>query len=105
MFTFFDELPENNAQHYFNILTICVEVAQDYWDQIFPQELDEVWYLQDITSSRPKAYHFYIEEDLDEDFEYEITYFPHTVIAITQDNQILCYEMLDFDTIDPWYID
>lgn len=108
MFTFFDELPEflpENAQFYFNILMVCIEISQDCWDKYFHQDIDEIWYLQDITSSRPKVYHFYIEDNIDEDFEYEVSCFPHTVIAVGQDNQILCYDMLDFDTPDTWEID
>lgn len=108
MFTFFDELPEflpKDAQFYYNILIVCIEVSQEYWNEYFPKDINETWYLQDITSSRPKAYHFYIEDDIDEDYDYEIYCIPHTVIAVEQDKQIQCYNMIDFDTDDPWEID
>lgn len=109
---YFYDIPEHglpkNSQYYFNIFVICVAIRPDCGLEIFGNsQINDIWYLDDITAARPYVYHFYVEQELvdDEDnADFYIEGYPHCVVEI-QDNYNICfYEMIDFDTDDLWEI-
>lgn len=108
---FFDIKPESlpfDGQYYFNILVIVMAVNKEAWTQLVAdtdiQGLECIWYTDEITSPQPKAYCIYLEDSLREDELFEISIYPHKVVEISG-NDISWYDMIDFDTDDPWSID
>lgn len=110
---YFYNIPEHglpqNGQYYFNILVICIAIKPDWRLEIFGNsQINDVWYLDNITSVRPYVYHFYIEQELINDkdnVDFYIEAYPHCVVEIRDDYNICFYEMIDFDTDDLWEID
>lgn len=118
--TFYD-IPENGLprenEYYFNVLVICIAVIPQLAKELLGENVDEIYYLDQITSTRPTVYHFYIEPELGiqydeteeeeyrEEVVYEICLFPHSVVEISPQGEISFFEMLDFDTEDFWRID
>lgn len=104
---FFDEseydLPKD-AQYYFNILVICVAVSPRYAQNIFDKDIIDIWDIQQITNPRPNVVHVFVDKHIDEDIDFLIECFPHSVVEIDQ-QKIGFYDMIDFDTNDPWRID
>ena len=86
---FFDEpynaLPKD-AQYYFNILIICVAVSPQYAQEIFQQNIIDMWDIQNINDGRPFAVH-------------------NQVLEVDPKLGISFYEMIDYDIDDPWRLD
>lgn len=112
-------MPESSS-YYFNISVICIGIStQDANEYGLTDGIQEIWYLDNITNSHPSITKVYIEEDLDiiingeEDEDYQnvlevelsIYCYPHQVVEITKDNEIFHYDLIDFETHDPWRID
>lgn len=93
----------NNAQYYFNILVICIAVSPTHAQYILDKNISDIWYMQQITDSRPKVIHIFVDEMMDKDIDYLIECFPHSVVEVNQ-QRIYFYDMIDFDTDDPWEI-
>ena len=55
---FFDEpylhLPKD-AQYYFNILIVCIAVSPEYAQEIFQQNIIDMWDIQNVNDGRPFA--------------------------------------------------
>lgn len=101
---FFDIDPmtlEAGSQFYFNILVHVLLIAEDD-DSIMPLNVYEQWYCQELTAARPKIYGVCRTDDLDEDSLYEVECHPHSVVEITKEGEVMWYDMIDFDTEDPW---
>lgn len=105
---FFDEpynaLPKD-AQYYFNILIICIAVSPQYAQEIFQQNIIDMWNIQNINDGRPFAVHIYTTHHINKDFEYELQCLPHQVLEVDPKLGISFYEMIDYDTDDPWRLD
>lgn len=105
---FFDEDPKNfqqSAQYYFNVLVKTIAIHPNLARQIFNTNIEEIFFIDKITSPRPNIIYCFIDDELDEDTEFEIEYFPHCVVEVSEITGVTCYDMLDFDTDDPWRID
>ncbi len=106
---FFDEeymsLPDK-ARYYFNILVICIAVSPEDNDNILPDGVTNIWFLDNINDARPWIIHFYLDDESDDtDIDYSIEFFPHSVVEIHDELGISFYNMLDFNTTDFWRID
>lgn len=106
--SFFDEEPMSlprDGQYYFNILVVCIGVSPQLMQENGFSDLLDIWDIQELTEPRPKIIHIYQDECLDEDIEYEMTYFPHCVVEVSPSLGVSWWDMLDFETDDPWRID
>lgn len=104
---FFDEpyldLPEK-AQYYFNILIISIAISPQYAQEIFQNKVINLWDIQGVNDPRPIAIHIYTSYHINKDFDYEVQCIPHQVLEVNE-NEISFYEMIDYDTSDPWRLD
>lgn len=100
------------AIYYHNVLMICVAITPKNWQF---DDMDEIWYLDQITSARPTAYIFYPDEDLEEEFddegnsiEFEIELISHCVVEVCDNNSVCWYPGDDndgeFNLKDSWRI-
>lgn len=107
--TFFDNHPQHlpyDGEYYFNILVTCIALQPELAKEVFPQqEIVDIWDLDKITEARPQVVHIYSDETLSQDIDFEIQCFPHTVVEISQKYGISFYDMIDFDTEEPWKIE
>lgn len=110
---FFDINPNHlphDGQYYFNVLVITIALNLETWQEaiedISIEGLESIWYTDQLTSPRPTAIHVYYEEELDgeEGCDFEITAYEHKVVEISS-NGIAWYDMIDWDTDDPWDFD
>lgn len=110
-----DRLPKDSS-YYFNILVKCIAISPQCAEECeFPDGVQEIWYLDNINSSHPFITRVYVDNGLDEenfdadiefaDTLFEVYCYPHQVVEITKDNQILHYDFIDFDFSDPWRLD
>lgn len=100
-----EKLPEG-AQFYHGIFVITIAIAEDIWEEDF----DSIWYMQQLTGPRPYAIHIYKEEreyinsyeELFDDIDFEddeqeeecdwvIDHFDDCVIQIDPDQSISWY--------------
>ena len=54
----FCDIPAKGAQFYHNVTVIVFSVAEDIWDEDF----DSIWYLDQLTAPESKAILFFKEE-------------------------------------------
>lgn len=94
---------ELGSQFYYNILVHVLLISEND-DSIIPLGVEEQWYCDGLTDARPKIYGVCRTNDLDEDSLYEVECHPHSVVEITKEGEVTWYNMLDFDTNDPWAI-
>ena len=77
---FFDEpylqLPQD-AQYYFNVLILCIAVSPQFAQEMFQNNIVDMWDIQKVTDARPIAIHIYITHHINKDFDYEIQCLPH----------------------------
>lgn len=105
---FFEEDPMSlpqDGQYYFNILVKTIAINPQQAEQYLGKGIDEIVYIDQITGPRPYIFYCYIDDELDKDIEYEIEYIPHCVVEVSESLGVSWWEMLDFDTEDPWRID
>lgn len=105
---FFDEDPMSlprDGQYYFNILVRTIAVNPSLAKKIFPEKIDEICFIGDITQPRPCVTYTFIDDELDDDIEFEIECHPHCVVEISQSLGVSWWDMLDFDTNEPWRIE
>lgn len=98
------QYPEEGYQYYHNVLVTCVGISTEWWEQFYP-DIDEIWDIQHITSSRPRVTWVYVDEDLDDqDYDWELSNLPHAVVAIGADGSIACYDTDNYDDeeMNPW---
>lgn len=103
--SFFNEnpmkLPEG-ANYYFNILIVNIAVRTSA--DILTEGLEEYWDISTILEPRPYVIHFYIDNNLPEDYDWQFECYPHKVLEIHPDLGISWYDMIDFTSDDPWGI-
>ena len=90
------------AQFFFNILVALFSIPLES-DSILPLNIERYWYLEALTKPQPYAILFFRDASITDptvEFEYELI--PHCVIEITQQQEVSWYEMVDYDTDDPW---
>ena len=105
---FFDEDPMSlprDAQYYFNVLVRIIGIHPSLANEVLGKGIEEVCYIEDIAEPRPTITYCFTDESLDEDTEFEIECFPHCVVEVSQSLGVSWWDMLDFDTDDPWRID
>lgn len=104
-----DSLPKG-AQYYFNILVVTFVLSPQFQqeEEVISGEVDDIWFLDNLLDARPYIVHVYVDEEIDweeEDVDFMIDYEPHCVVEVGQNGEICWYDMIDFDTEDPWRID
>lgn len=103
---FFD-MPDKSypadARYYFNVLLYDIAVRPGDISLPQLQDMDEVWYLQNITEPRPTAVHIWVDHNKwrDNDPIYDMEEIPHSVIEV-RPNEITWYRMTDRETVNPW---
>lgn len=105
---FFDEDPMSlprDGQYYFNILVRTIAVNPRCAEQYLGKDIDEMCFIEKLTDPRPQMYYCFVDDELDEDLDFEIECFPHCVVEVSKSLGVSWWEMLDFDTEDPWRID
>lgn len=102
----------NDSQFYHNVLVVLVGFPPEKWQF----EEDEIWYLDHITSARPYAICFYVDEEFDLDYEEEdnlgdiqeqdfyLQFDKHSVVEVCSDNSIQWYPKDEgsFDLEEAW---
>lgn len=91
---FRDSLAEG-AQFYHNVTVIVISVAEDIWDEDF----DSIWYLDQLTAPEPKAILFLKEEreiindaDVDVFYDWLLDYYENCIVEVDPDGTVLWYE-------------
>lgn len=95
----FCNIPAEGAQFYHNVTVIVVSVAEDIWDEDF----DSIWYLDQLTAPESKAILFFKEEreiindaDVDCDDEQEcdwlLDYYENCIVKVDPDGTVSWYE-------------
>lgn len=96
-----NELPE--ANYFFNIFVINIAVRESA--NILNKGLLDYWSIEAILEPRPYVIHFYIDNNIPEDYDWLIESYSHCVLEIHPTLGVSWYDMIDFDTYDPWDID
>lgn len=96
-----------DAAFYFNvvILNIYVNPIRERGLDLFPQGVKRIWYLENIWSPRPSAIQFVLDPTLPKDEEYEFEVFSHMVLEVSPTEGVMYYDMLDYETRDPWQLE
>ena len=94
---------ESGSQFYFNVVVYIMLIHED--DPFLPKDVDEQWYCDKITDARPTIYGVCRTDDLTYEEVYEIECYPHCVVEITKEQEVMWYDMLEFDTEDMWKIE
>lgn len=90
------------AQFYHNVTVIVFSIAEDIWDEDF----DSIWYLDQLTAPESKAILFFKEEreiinDTDVDIFYDcdeqecdwlLDYYENCIVEVDPDGTISWYE-------------
>lgn len=93
---------EPGSRFYFNVMVHIMLIHED--DDFLPKDIDEQWYCNKLTDARPKIYGVCRTDELSYEEVCDIQCYPHCVVEITKEQEVLWYDMLDFDTDDPWEI-
>ena len=90
------------AQFFFNIVIATIEIPIDAPD--LPIDIMDYWYLGGIKESQPFAIHIYRnpEKYVEEEPYCAVETYTHCVLELDPDQTICWYEMVDYDTEDPW---
>lgn len=100
--TFYDIDPlafPKGAQFFFNIVISTIAIS--YNSDILPKELYDYWYLGGIKESQPFAIYIYRSQDkIDNNCNPDI--YTHCVLEIDPDQSICWYDMVEYETEDPW---
>ena len=87
------------SQFFFNIVIATIAISYD--SEVLPKEIFDYWYLGGIKESRPFA--IYIHRDsLARSDRYEVETYTHCVLELDPDQTVCWYDMVDYDTEDPW---
>ena len=108
LFDSFFDLPEQalprDCEYYFNVLHITVAVPTGELQKI--TGVSGIWEFSDISrvkDPRPICMYFYEDENVK---TWDIAATPHTVVEHNiKINEVCWYDMLDFETKEPWKID
>ena len=97
---FFDIEPEGfpaGAQFFFNLVIGIIVIPEN--STLLPLDIIDYWYLGGISSSRPFAIHIYRDERATYNL---IDAFPHCVLELDKTGEICWYDLVDYETNDPW---
>lgn len=100
--TFYDIDPmafPMGAKFFFNV--VITTIAISYKSDVLPKELYDYWYLGGIQESQPFAIYIYRSQDKT-DNTYEPEIYTHCVLELDEDQSICWYDMVDYETEDPW---
>ena len=89
----FYDIPTEGAQFYHNVTVIVVSVAEDIWDEDF----DSIWYLDQLTAPEPKAILFFKEEreiinDDEQECDWLLDYYENCIVEVDPDGTVSWYE-------------
>ena len=91
-----EAFPEG-AQFYHNVTVIVISVAEDIWDEDF----DSIWYLDQLTAPEPKAILFFKEEreiinnadcDDEQECDWLLDYYENCIVEVDPDGTVSWYE-------------
>lgn len=85
-----EAFPEG-AQFYHNVTVIVISVAEDIWDEDF----DSIWYLDQLTAPESKAILFFKEEREvinDTDVDWLLDYYENCIVEVDPDGTVSWYE-------------
>lgn len=85
------------AQFFFNIAIAAIAIPVK--SNLLPLGIENYWYLGAITDSRPYAIHIYREERISHN---KVETFPHCVLELDRTGEICWYDLIDYETDDPW---
>lgn len=100
MLMFFDIVPEGfpaGAQFFFNLAIATIAIPLQ--SILLPPGIEDYWYLGGVTESRPFAIHIYRDERVSKDV---VETFPHCVLELDPTGDICWYDLIDYETDDPW---
>ncbi len=77
------------AQFYHNVTVIVFSVAEDIWDEDF----DSIWYLDQLTAPESKAILFFKEErEIIDDADWLLDYYENCIVEVDPDGTVSWYE-------------
>ena len=84
------------AQFYHNVTVIVISVAEDIWDEDF----DSIWYLDQLTAPESKAILFFKEEreiinddcDDEQECDWLLDYYENCIVEVDPDGTVSWYE-------------
>ena len=78
------------AQFYHNVTVIVISVAEDIWDEDF----DSIWYLDQLTAPESKAILFFKEEReiINDDCDWLLDYYENCIVEVDPDGTVSWYE-------------
>lgn len=103
------------AQYYFDVLVYNIAIIAD---DFFENDLTDIWYLERVTDAQPIVFHFFKEEEFNEDdwdledecedfddVDYGIQVLHHQVVEVHPDLGVSLYDMTDYETRGIWGFD
>ena len=100
---FFDIDPmgfPQGASFYYNLVILVISIPFD--STVMPKEFYDLWYIGGITETRPFAIYFFRDPNYKK-YDYEL--YSHCVLEIDENGEICWYDMIDYDTEDPWILE
>lgn len=84
------------AQFYHNVTVIVFSIAEDIWDEDF----DSIWYLDQLTAPESKAILFFKEEreiinddcDDEQECDWLLDYYENCIVEVDPDGTVSWYE-------------
>lgn len=71
-----------------NVTVIVISVAEDIWDEDF----DSIWYLDQLTAPEPKAILFLKEEREIINDDWLLDYYENCIVEVDPDGTVSWYE-------------
>ena len=89
------------SQFFFNVVVATIAIS--YESDILPKEVYDYWYLGGIRESRPFAIYIYRNSGKSKfDNSFDVETYTHCVVELDKDQTICWYDMVDYETEDPW---
>lgn len=88
------------AQFYFNLVIATIEIS--FESDLLPKDIYDYWYLGGIKEARPFAIYIYRHSEKTNDNHYDFDVFEHCVLEVDEDQEVSWYDMVDYETEDPW---
>ena len=93
MLVFEDIEPEAfppGSQFFYNV-KVWIMLIQQQGEEFLPQDIQEQWYCQDLTSPMPCVLGILRTDLIDEDFEYEMECHSNCVVEISERQSVCWY--------------
>lgn len=85
----FCDIPAEASQFYHNVTVIVFSIAEDIWDEDF----DSIWYLDQLTAPESKAILFFKEErEIINDADWLLDYYENCIVEVDPDGTVSWYE-------------